>query len=185
MPTIGIFFILNSGTHFALLPFEIKRLVYIIVFTSTFLLPVSLLPLFLQIKLIKSFEMETARERIYPALTSSAFFLLAYFLLNRLNVSVLIETFLLSSLVAILISVAISFFWKISLHALAVGGVSGLIIAMMFKYGSDLLPLLSVMIIISGLVAMARLFLNAHSPAQIYAGYFLGLIIVGSGIMLL
>jgi len=71
MPTLGIFFILNSGNHHAFLPFEIKRLVYIIVFTSTCLLPVSLLPLFLQIKLIKSFEMETARERVYPALTSA------------------------------------------------------------------------------------------------------------------
>ncbi len=185
MPTLGIFFILNSGNHHAFLPFEIKRLVYIIVFTSTCLLPVSLLPLFLQIKLIKSFEMETARERVYPALTSAAFFLLGYFLLTRLNVSVLIEAFLLSSLIAILISVAISFFWKISLHALAVGGVSGLLVALMFEYGIDLLPLFSVIVVISGLVAMARLYLNAHSPFQIYAGYFLGLIIIGSGIMLI
>lgn len=165
------------------MPFELKRLVYLIVFISTCLLPVSLLPLFLQMKVIKSFKMETARERIYPVLVTGVFYFLGYFLLRRLNVSPLIENYMLSILVAVLLAAGISFFWKISLHAIAVGGVTAVLAAMMIKYGVDLLLLVSLMVLISGLVAMARLYLNAHSSSQVYLGHFTGFIIVFAGVL--
>jgi membrane-associated phospholipid phosphatase len=184
MPTLGIFFIFHAGTHLSFLPFEVKRLVYIIVFTSSCILPVSLLPLFLQMKVIKSFHMETSRERIVPALAAGIFYFLGYFFLNRLHISQLIESFVLSSLVAILLAVGISFFWKISMHAIAVGGVTGAIIAIMFRYGIDLILLLSVMMLISGLTAMGRLYLNAHSPLQVYVGYLTGFLLVFLGAFL-
>ncbi|PWE00987.1 hypothetical protein [Marinilabilia rubra] len=184
MPTLGIFFILNTGTHLSYLSFEVKRVVYIIVFISSCLLPVSLLPLFLQMKLIKSFNMQSARERIYPVLAAGIFYFLGYFLLNRLNISQLIEGFMLSSLVAILLSVGISFFWKISMHAIAVGGITGVLAGIMFRYGVDLLVLISVMVMVSGATASARLYLNAHSPSQVYSGYALGFALVLSGVFL-
>ena len=184
MPTLGIFLILHSGTHLSYLPFEVKRVVYIIVFISSCLLPISLLPLFLQMKLIKSFHMETARERIYPVLAAGVFYFLGYFLLSRLNISQLIEAFILSSLVAVLLSVGISFFWKISMHSLAVGGVTGVLAGVMFRYGVDLIFLISLMVLISGATVSARLYLNAHSPSQVYSGYLLGFVLVMAGVFL-
>jgi membrane-associated phospholipid phosphatase len=184
MPTLGIFFIFHTGTYLSFLSFEVKRLVYIIVFTSSCLLPVSLLPLFLQMKVINSFNMETSRERIVPALTAGIFYFLGYFLLNRLHISQLIEDFVLSSLIAILLAVGISFFWKISMHSIAVGGVTGAIVAIMVRYGIDLMLLLSVMLIISGITATARLYLNAHSPSQVYMGYLAGFLLVFGGTFL-
>ncbi|WP_010662027.1 hypothetical protein [Marinilabilia salmonicolor] len=184
MPTFGLFLIFNAGLHLSYMPFEIKRLVYLIVFISSSLLPVSLLPLFLQMKVIKSFKMETARERIYPVLVTGVFYFLGYFLLRRLNVSPLIENYMLSILVAVLLAAGISFFWKISLHAIAVGGVTAVLAAMMIKYGVDLLLLVSLMVLISGLVAMARLCLNAHSSSQVYVGYITGFVIVFAGVVL-
>ena len=178
MPSLGTFFILNVVPHHSLLPFSIKRIVYIVVFASTCLLPLSLLPLFLQTKVIKSFEMETSRERIAPALSSAIFFFLGYFLLFRLNISSLIESFLLASFFAVILSAVISIFWKISLHALAIGGVTGLILALIFRYGIDLLLLLSIMVLISGIVATARLYLKAHTPLQVLIGYLVGLGVV-------
>lgn len=166
------------------MPFEVKRLVYMIVIISSCLLPVSLLPLFLQMKVIKSFKMETARERVYPVLVTGLFYFLGYFFLRRLNISPLIENFVLSILVAVLLAAAISFFWKISLHAIAVGGITAVLAAMMFKYGVDLVLLVSLMVLISGLTTMARLYLNAHSPSQVYAGYATGFIIVFLGTLL-
>ncbi|RCW39337.1 phosphatase PAP2 family protein [Marinilabilia salmonicolor] len=184
MPTLGLFFIFSAGTHLSYMPFEVKRLVYMIVIISSCLLPVSLLPLFLQMKVIKSFKMETARERVYPVLVTGLFYFLGYFFLRRLNISPLIENFVLSILVAVLLAAAISFFWKISLHAIAVGGITAVLAAMMFKYGVDLVLLVSFMVLISGLTTMARLYLNAHSPSQVYAGYATGFIIVFLGTLL-
>lgn len=128
--------------------------------------------------------METARERIYPVLATGVFYFLGYFLLSRLNISQLIEGFVLSSLVAILLSVGISFFWKISMHAIAVGGVTGALAGIMFRYGADLVVLISIMLLISGATASARLYLNAHSPSQVYVGYAVGFVLVLSGVFL-
>ncbi len=182
MPTLGIFFIFNAGTHLSYMPFEVKRLIYLIIFISSCLLPLSLLPLFLQLKIIKSFKMEAARERIYPVLTTGVFYFLGYFLLSRLNVSPMIENFVLATLVAVLFAAGISFFWKISLHAIAVGGVTAALVGMMYKYGSDLILLVSLMVLISGLIATARLYLNAHTPSQVYVGYATGFILVLLGV---
>jgi membrane-associated phospholipid phosphatase len=184
MPTLGMFFILNAGTHLSYLPFEMRRLVYIIVFVSSCLLPVSLFPLFLQMKVIRNFNMETARERVIPVLSATLFYILGYFLLSRLNISALIEAFILTSLVAVIFAVGVSWFWKISMHAIAVGGVTGVLFGIMFRYGIDLIVLTALMLVISGLTAMARLYLNAHSPAQVYVGYIGGFIIVFSGVFL-
>jgi membrane-associated phospholipid phosphatase len=128
--------------------------------------------------------METARERVYPTLATGLFYLLGYLLLSRLNISPLIERFVLASVVALLLAVGVSWFWKISIHAMAVGGVTGALFGIMLRYGVDLIPLISVMLIISGLTAMARLYLNAHNPAQIYVGYLAGFLIVMSGVFL-
>lgn len=129
--------------------------------------------------------METARERIYPVLTTGVFYFLGYFLLSRLNVSPLIENFVLATLVAVLLAAGISFFWKISLHAIAVGGVTAALVGMMFKYGADLILFVALMLLISGLTATARLYLNAHSPSQVYVGYTTGFIIVFLGVFLI
>ncbi len=127
--------------------------------------------------------MESARERVYPVLTTGVFYFLGYFLLSRLNVSPLIEGFVLSSLVAVLLAAGISFFWKISMHAIAVGGVTGALAGMMLKYGIDLILMVAMMLLISGLVASARLFLNAHKPSQVYVGFFSGFVLVFLGVL--
>ncbi len=184
MPTLGLFFILHAGTHVSYLPFEMRRLIYIIVFTSSCLLPVSLLPLFLQLKVINSFQMKTARERVWPLLFTGLFFLLGYFLLLRLKVPSLILAFLMASLLAVIIALAVSLYWKMSLHALAVGGVTAMLMGVALRFGVDLIVPVTFMLLVSGLVGTARLYLGAHNPAQIYAGYFTGFFVVLTGALL-
>jgi hypothetical protein len=78
----------------------------------------------------------------------------------------------------ILAAAIITFFWKISVHALSMGGVVGLlfvITAMLPE--SDVNYLFFATIIISGLVLSARLKLQSHTPAQVYMGFVLGLFV--------
>lgn len=182
MPTIGIFLIFHAGTHLSYLPFEARRIIYLTVFISTFIMPLSLLPLFIQLKIIKNFQMESARERIYPVFITGVFYFLGYILLNKMGAPAIIGNFILASLIAIFTAVVITFFWKISMHMIAVGGVTGVMLALALHYNIDLAFWLSLLVIASGIIASARLHLGAHNPAQIYIGYILGLIIVFSSI---
>ncbi len=64
MPIYGVFIIFNSGTYLSFMPFSVKKIIYLTIFISTFVMPVSTFPLLYQFKIIKSFKMHTTRERL-------------------------------------------------------------------------------------------------------------------------
>lgn len=179
MPLLGIFMIFQSGTHLAFLPFEYRRMVYLVVFASGCLLPLSTLPLLLQFKLIKSFKMETARERVIPVLLTGVFYYLGFVVLKRLHLPVFMLKFIIGSMVALMVTLVVSHWWKISLHLTGIGGVTGMMVALSFRLGLGIHPFFLLLIVASALVAMARLYLNAHTPAQTLAGFVTGFLAVG------
>ena len=182
MPTLGVFLIFQAGTHLSLLPLDAKRIIYLTVFISTFIMPVSILPLFLQLKVIKSFQMETAKERRIPVFVTGIFYFLGYLLLKKMGVPSVLGNFVLASLMAVFIAVGITIYWKISMHMIAIGGLTGVMLAIALRFNIDLTFYLSLLILVSGIIASARLHLGAHNQTQIYAGYVLGLVVVFSSI---
>lgn len=174
MPVLGIFLIFNSGSHLSFMPFEAKRAIYITVFLTTCVLPISLLPLLYQFKVIKSFNMQTSRERLWPIIFTALFNFLGLWLLKKMGLSGVLQNFILGTLVALFVAGVISVFWKISLHMMGIGGVTGVILALGLRYNLDIAFLFSGLVLASGLTGASRLYLGAHTPAQIYVGYFIG-----------
>ena len=83
------------------------------------------------------------------------------------------------SLIILLVGL-INTVWKISAHTVGLGGVLGTIMPLLVKYGdTDLFMPFVTLIALSGLVASARLQLNAHTPGQVGAGFGLGLLVSG------
>lgn len=83
MPSLGLFLIFQAGTHLSYIPFEAKRIIFLTVFVSTCILPVSILPLLYQFRMIKSFNMETPRERLLPVFFTGFFYYLGFMLLKK------------------------------------------------------------------------------------------------------
>ncbi|WP_083631232.1 hypothetical protein [Labilibacter marinus] len=184
MPTIGLLVIFSTQSHVTFIPFEYRRLVSIIVLISTCVLPLSIMPLFLQIGVIKSMQMETPRERIIPLLSTAAFFILGYFFLKKFQLPAFIPLFFLGTLVAVLLSTTITFFWKISIHMIGIGGLLGALVSMSLRYGVNVNVWMLGVIMIAGVLGSSRLLLGAHKPSQIYAGFFLGLIVVSTIVLI-
>ena len=178
MPVYGMFLILNTGTHLSLLSFQAKQSILIITLISTAILPVTILPLLFQFKVIKSFRMESARERFIPILITAFFYYTGYLLMKKMGVPTMLNKFVFASLIAVFISAIVSYFWKISIHAIGIGGVTGVIAAISILYRIDLLMLQIFLLIISALTISARLYLGEHNPKQVYAGYFCGFLTV-------
>lgn len=88
-------------------------------------------------------------------------------------------------LFVVYIATIITYFWKISLHMIGLGGLLAYILLLLFvrglQYGlpSEIDILLSSVILLSGIVGSARLYLCAHTPAQVYVGYIVGFLLVG------
>lgn len=180
MPVLGLYLIFNSGTHISFVPSNFRMMVYLIALGSGCLLPLSMLPLLLQFKLIGSLKMETHHERIFPVLITGLFYLLGFYLLLKLALPVFIYQFVLGSLIALFIAMIVTFWWKISLHLVGIGGVTGAILALSLKMGLGITPGLVALFVVSAITASARLYLNAHTPSQTLAGYLLGLIAVAA-----
>ncbi len=185
IPIIGLFIIFHEGGHYTFIPIDQKRLVYVIVFLSTCLLPLSLIPLFLQLGVIKSIYMKERRERLLPIAFTGLFYMLGYYFLARFPiVPFFIKGFMLATLLTILAAMLITFFWKISMHMIGVGGLTAAVLAMAFRFGIDAWVLFSFVVLITGLLGTARLYLNAHTPAQVHTGFVLGFLVVFSGILI-
>ncbi len=177
MPTIGILTIFNTGTYLSFLPLEYKRMLYILVFLTTFVLPMIIIPVFFYWKHIKSFEMDNKNERFFPMLITLIFNIATYFIFIKLPLPSPIRYYMLAVALCVFLTLIITIRWKISSHMVGIGGITGLIAALSFLYITDLQIYLMISVFFAGSIGFARLQLNAHKPLQIYTGFFLGFIV--------
>ena len=178
MPVIGIIFLLYSGSYLSLIQFEGKLFIISVVFISTFFLPLSLIPMLLYWRLVKNIQMEDKKERFAPMIITAIFYYFCFYVLRTQGMPYQITLYILSSLIALTLTLIINWFWKISAHMIGIGGLTGLILALSIKLTVSIETILICVVIIAGIIGSSRLKLNQHNPAQIYAGYALGLITV-------
>ncbi|MBS3769768.1 MAG: hypothetical protein V5A47_10335 [Bacteroidales bacterium] len=178
MPTYGLLILLNSDTYFAMLPFQAKKVIFIIVFITTCLLPLAFLPLFMYQNLLKSFEMETIKERIVPFATIGILYFIGYLIMYQMDVHSTLANILLAGTITIFIALLITLKWKISAHMAGIGALTGAILAFSYILETNFIIFLLGAIFIAGLLGTSRLILKHHTPTQIYAGFGLGLTVL-------
>jgi membrane-associated phospholipid phosphatase len=61
-----------------------------------------------------------------------------------------------------------------------IGGFLALLMAVSAKYSLNVLPFIVLLFLLAGLIASARLSLEAHSPRELWIGFISGLVIVFS-----
>ncbi len=178
MPLAGVVFIFYSGSYVSYLPSDIKRIILLVVGANTFGLPLLMMPLFIQFGVVKSLAMESNKERILPlAFTLIPYILSVYFLI-KLPIPFVVAAFMLGASLIVASCLIISYWWKISIHMVGIGGLVGFIVAFSIRLYTDVLPYLLISIIIAGLLASARLHSKAHRPIQVYTGFVLGFLIM-------
>ena len=88
----------------------------------------------------------------------------------------LLKQFLLGSFITVIVAWMANIYFKISMHALAMGGMAFFVSAVALTgEGSPGLYLSTVWLVL-GIVATSRLIAGAHHPFDIYAGIFLGIL---------
>lgn len=154
-------------------------LVVLLVWLTTFVVPALSLVMLKFTGNISSLKLEKRKERFIPFFyTGLIYAFTAYYFAHQLKASNLAFGILVLITILILAAAIITFFWKISVHSIGVGGVVGLLLVI--SYMMQLGPvnyLLVAAILISGLVISARLKLQVHTPSQVYVGYLLGLLV--------
>lgn len=178
MPTVGVLVIFLTSSHIFIIPYEAQRVILIIVAINTLALPMLMIPLFYKFGIIKSIQMEGHRERIIPLAFTLIPYVFSYYFLNRLPILNEISLFMLGAILAVFIALIVSIWWKVSIHMVGIGGIFGLLYALSLRFQAAGLWFIIAAIAAAGLVAWARLSLNAHKPSQVYAGFSLGALAV-------
>ncbi|MGM0407172.1 MAG: PAP2 family protein [Bacteroidota bacterium] len=177
MPAIGVIILFNSGSILEFLPFEAKKIIFIIVLISTTILPLTFLPFFIFQKIIKSIYMESNKERLVPFFITSILYFFSYYLLIRLGAPKTINVFMLASATSVFLLFLLSIKWKISAHMLGIGGLTGALIAVSFRLNINIEFFIIAAILVSGVLGYSRLKLEKHNQFDVYAGWFTGLMV--------
>lgn len=153
----------------------------------TFLMPILLIYFMYSRKWVQTLTLRNLRERRLPYLATTIFYLfLSYFLYSRSAAYYTTSVLIFFSAVVIIIVAIVSLWWQISAHAAAIGGSFGAFAITYFKYGEPNLYYASLgALILAGAVMTARLKLNAHSLAQVIAGFLVGVGVSLAGYSLL
>ncbi|MBU8892935.1 MAG: hypothetical protein KOO66_09160 [Bacteroidales bacterium] len=177
LPAIGMLILLNSGSVLEYLPFQAKKIILLIVFVSTFVLPLTFVPFFIFQKIIKNVQMENNKERLIPFFVTTVLYFFCYYLLQRLGAPQTVSNFILAATSTVFVLFLVSFKWKISAHMAGVGGLTGALIAISFTLNVNLEYFIIAAIFVSGIVGFSRLKLESHKQYQIYSGWITGLLV--------
>ena len=178
MPTYGFTFIFFTENYIStFIPASLKFIILGVTFLFTFLLPTVNALILLKMKRIQSLEMETNQERIIPYSSTALYFFALFYLFYDAEFPDIFKIVILGAAISILLTFLINFRWKISAHTIGIGGIAGATLGMIYRIQMDMSVALIAIILLAGLVAYARLKLNAHTPSQVYTGFVLGFII--------
>lgn len=190
MPTILfslLIFIAPASLGAESLELLMKLAVLGFIFIYTFALPGYFVYLLKRWGMITSLKLENLKDRRLPYFITAIIYTgLGYFLYSK-NSMLFPCGFILWSIAAVILCVGIiSLWWQISAHAAGIGGMIGALAGILVQFGEHNLffPLLF-LVILSGYVISARLALNAHTPAQVGAGFLLGLVLSLASIFVL
>ena len=174
---ILILFYYNNFNTFQI-PLNAKFMVFTIVFVTTFVFPLLFMIFMKKRGMIKSIQMETREERVFPLIITTIFFFMAYYMLKDIEVLGLFRYFLIGSTLLLIIALLINFIMKISIHMIGIGGMTGALVGLAIRLNADIPGLIIIFIFLSGLTGYARLKLKAHNQAQIYSGFLCGFFVM-------
>ncbi|MFY0626453.1 MAG: hypothetical protein JXR07_09170 [Reichenbachiella sp.] len=120
--------------------------------------------------------MASREERVMPFFFISVFYgMTAYMFIFKIHVNEIVALIFISTVVLILMLSIITIWFKISIHAAGLSGLTGYLVALLFLLpNSNMYYLIILALIATGTVMSARLNLDAHTPKEIWGGAAVG-----------
>lgn len=154
-----------------------RLLICLAIFLITTTLPLASIILMMRAGKIKDSAISDRKERTVPFLISLACYLAAAWFMHAKHAPAWLWLFYAGAASLIVVAMLINIRWKISAHSMTMGGLTALFffIALHDLSIVVIMPWLIGVILLSGAVGTSRLVLKRHTPAQVYAGFLIGL----------
>ncbi len=153
---------------------RLLRLISTVLLTAFF--PAFSVFLLKKLGFIESIYLKTQKERIIPYIISNFFFFWIFYVSKNLAGSPpVFVTLLLGIFISSIAAIMANIYFKVSMHAIAVGGMIAFFILLAMEGNFSMGLYLSIAMLIAGMVCTARLIVSDHYSFEIYAGLFLGI----------
>lgn len=152
-------------------------MLYLRVLSISVFFPVLTMLLTLSLKFVDSIHMRTQRDRIIPYVACTIYYFWAFYAFKREGVAPpFFNAFFLGVFITVVIDMVANTYAKVSMHTSGWGGVIGFLLMLMTGMGMNVSFPLVITFIVAGIIATSRMILSAHTPAEIYAGFVIGIL---------
>jgi hypothetical protein len=127
---------------------------------------------------VQTMQLRTMKERIIPYLIAMIFYWWTWHVYANLpDIPPVAIHFLLGAFLGVCGAWIFNIYYKISMHAIAAGGLAMFFFLFSFRdaYASGLY--LSLAFLIAGIVCTARLLVSDHHPFEVWSGLFVGMLV--------
>lgn len=161
-------------------PFKARAIVVAVTFASTCVIPVIGIFLLSKLGVVKDPMLNNRTDRTLPYILCTICYIAMAVYYYMLNAPVWMSLFMLGGAVALIVLTVVNRWWKISGHATAMGGLTGMTFFLLVSGNSpfDLEWEFIAVVLLSGLVCTSRLILEKHTLGQVAAGFLNGFVCV-------
>ena len=133
---------------------------------------------------LQSWHLDSQSDRVVPLVIGTVCYILCAVTIGRIVSAEILRRMMLAGACCEMMCLAVNYHWKISLHMTAIGGCTAVLTVLCFITG-HLTGMLALAVVLSGLLAAARLYLGKHNPLQVAAGYAGGFAVTVLALLLL
>lgn len=185
IPLYVMTLLLAGPTQLSCFPASVKFYLLWVTALYTAVIPLLSVGLLHSAGRISSLTIDERRERILPLAIGIVCYLLCAATVSRIPSAMIVRKFMLAGACCELFCLAVTLYWKISLHLAAQGAVAALFVLLTFGNAGHLTGALAAAVLAAGALASARLWLGCHTIGQIAAGYAGGYIVTTLAVLLL
>lgn len=126
---------------------------------------------------ISSIRLPTQRDRVIPYVATMTFYFWQFLVLkHQSQIPAELTAFVLGCFLAVVLAFISNLRLKISMHALGMGGLVGLVFCFFGNSYINLSLPLAVVILLGGIVCTCRMILGEHTLREIYLGAMFGIV---------
>ncbi len=145
------------------------------IFILTVIIPIIAYLILKNVGLINSIFAPTIKERRYPLYISILLLLMVIYKVIPNNYTAELYYYFLGLIAASMASLLLLYLnFKSSLHLMGMGSIFMYLTCLSVHFEINITLALSALILLAGLVASARLYLKAHSKAELLVGFLIG-----------
>jgi hypothetical protein len=184
VPLYGLLLLYSAPTLLSYMPFHLKKIVLVLVIADDIFLPLSMAAILYSRGTITSIYIRERNERNFLLTFCLVMYAVTAFLVVKIPVASLFKAYFISVAIVTLVTLIINFFYRISLHAVGIGGLLALMVCMVLIFNIVYVQFIALLVLLSGAVLTSRLYLEEHKPSEAWLGLLVGTGVTGLTLLL-